>query len=180
MSLDLIRPMMSSDLEIVLYWRNHLDVRKYMFNSHKISRLEHEAWYAKMSARDDKHLLIFEQDGAPSGFVAFDSSLSFGVAEWTFHVAPDKPSGIGGRLGLSALSYGFSNLGLSRIYGQVLDFNERSIRFHIKLGFRQEGLLRNHHFDGIHYHSIYCFGLLRGEWSAHVASSGLEVKGCQN
>jgi RimJ/RimL family protein N-acetyltransferase len=67
-------------------------------------------------------------------------------------------------LGVTALHHAFGVLGVHKVSGQALDFNTASIRFHERLGFRREGLLREHHFDGERYHDILCFGLLDHEW----------------
>ena len=89
-----------------------------------------------------------------------------GIADWGFYAAPDAPKGTGRKLGASALTYAFARLELHKVCGQALDFNERSIHFHLRLGFQQEGVLREQHFDGEQYHGIVCFGLLATEWQA--------------
>jgi RimJ/RimL family protein N-acetyltransferase len=71
---------------------------------------------------------------------------------------------MGRALGNATLHYGFIELGLHKICGQALDFNERSIRFHERLGFKQEGVLQDQHYDGQNYHAVVCFGLLAEEW----------------
>jgi RimJ/RimL family protein N-acetyltransferase len=68
------------------------------------------------------------------------------------------------RMGETALRYAFIELGFEKICGQALAYNAQSIKFHHKLGFQQEGLLRNQHYDGKSFHDVYCFGLLRSEW----------------
>lgn len=40
-----IRPMVYADLERVLAWRNHPDVRRYMYTQHEITLDEHQRWY---------------------------------------------------------------------------------------------------------------------------------------
>lgn len=45
-----------------------------------------------------------------------------------------------------------------------IDFNERSLRMHRKLGFREEGRLRKIDFKNGEYHDRVMFGLLREEW----------------
>ena len=62
------------------------------------------------------------------------------------------------------IDYGFQQLNLHRISSTALAFNERSIRFHRKLGFREEGRLRQAMFKNGQYHDLVQFGLLREEW----------------
>jgi UDP-4-amino-4,6-dideoxy-N-acetyl-beta-L-altrosamine N-acetyltransferase len=158
-----IRVMMSDDLDNVLAWRNHPEIRRYMYTQHPITVAEHRAWFERASHDPHKHLLVFEVRGIAQGFVNI-AELALGVGDWGFYIAPDAPKGTGRQLGQTALYYAFQNLRLHKICGQTLAFNERSIKFHRGLGFQQEGILRDQHYDGKNYHAVICFGLLRTEW----------------
>ena len=159
-----VRIMEHSDLIQVLAWRNHPNVRRFMYTQHEITMEEHAGWFERAS-HDTKHqLLMFERGGTAQGFIHLHQIAAGGIADWGFYVAPDAPKGTGRKLGFSALTYAFTQLGLHKVYGQVLAFNEQSINFHNRLGFQQEGILREQHFDGEQYHSIICFGLLASEW----------------
>lgn len=164
MSTKSIRTMTRSDLELVLSWRNHPDVRRYMYTQHEISLEEHQHWFKQTANNPSKHLLIFELAGVPLGFINFNRLNGGGVADWGFYAAPSAPKGSGRQLGRAALDYAFSELKLHKVCGQALAYNERSINFHRSLGFQQEGILRDQHFDGEQYQSVVCFGLLRHEW----------------
>lgn len=161
---SMLRPMALADLEMVLAWRNHPEVRRYMYTQHEITLDEHRRWFELSAANASRHLLVFEAAGVPLGFINFNLLGGGEVADWGFYAAPDAPKGSGRQLGQAALQYAFTTLGLHKICGQALAYNERSISFHRRLGFQQEGLLRDQHFDGERYHSIICFGLLQQEW----------------
>lgn len=158
-----MRKMTQQDLEQVLAWRNHPDVRRFMFSSHEIALKEHRSWFEKARQAADRHLLVFEQEGQPRGFVNLAVSAG-GIAEWGFYIDPLAPKGTGKALGDQLLSYAFGELKMHKIIGQVLAYNERSRKFHLRLGFQQEGILRQHHFDGEKYHDIYSYGFLVSEW----------------
>lgn len=163
-----LRPMTESDLEQVLQWRNHPDVRRYMYTTHEIRLEEHRKWFANASTNSAIELLIYEQDGKAQGFVNIAWTRCPEVADWGFYLAPDAPKGSGGELGKQALNYAFAQLGLHKLCGQALGFNQRSIAFHRRLGFTEEGCLREHHFDGEYFHDVVCFGLLNREWQEQV------------
>ena len=83
-----VRPMNASDLSMVLRWRNHVDIRKYMYTQHEISVEEHASWFKRTSDDDSKHCLIFEWLGKAVGFASLylhDDSLS---ADWGFYIDP--------------------------------------------------------------------------------------------
>lgn len=160
-----LRKMQAQDLAIVLSWRNHPKVRGAMYSQHEISLEEHERWFAQAELDQQKHLLIYEDAGKPLGFM--NLTIADPVARrvvWGFYLAPEAARGSGKALCAAALNHAFSYLGMNKVCGEVLDFNERSIRLHERLGFKKEGELRQHHFNGDHYHSILIFGILREEW----------------
>jgi UDP-4-amino-4,6-dideoxy-N-acetyl-beta-L-altrosamine N-acetyltransferase len=159
-----LRPMRADDLDRVLAWRNHPEIRRYMYSQNEIGADEHRRWFELSSQDPRKHLLVYECAGIPLGYVNFTLLNTAGVADWGFYAAPDAPKGTGRRLGLTALAHAFEKLGLHKVNGQALAYNERSISFHGALGFLQEGILRDQYFDGERYHAVYCFGMLRGEW----------------
>jgi UDP-4-amino-4,6-dideoxy-N-acetyl-beta-L-altrosamine N-acetyltransferase len=156
--------MAQPDLPIVLSWRNHEDVRRFMFTQHVISMDEHISWFARASVDPNRHLLIYQMGDKPLGFINIHEIAAGGIAEWGFYAAPDAPRGTGSALGRSVLQHAFQALNLHKLCGHAIEFNERSIRFHLSLGFLKEGVLQKQHFDGESYHDVWCFGLLAETW----------------
>ena len=161
-----MRSMTHEDMPLVRSWRNDWSVRQYMNSTHEISEEEHANWFAQASADQHCHLLIYEASQTPIGFVAVRVSESGGLGEWGFYKAPRSPCGTGRAMGLAALKFAFSEIGLYKLNGRVLAFNEKSVEFHAKLGFELEGTLRHDHFDGVEYHDVVCFGFFAKKWFA--------------
>lgn len=159
-----LRDMSVQDLERVLQWRNHDSVRRFMYTQHCITMEEHRRWFERCAEDPKRHLLIFEEAGIPLGFVNITHDENEAIADWGFYTSPTAKRGTGTNLGRKALRYAFETMELHKLCGQALDFNKGSIRFHEKLGFIREGVLREQHFDGTEYHDIVCFGLLKHEW----------------
>ncbi len=105
------------------------------------------------------------------GFVQFSGVAPGGIADWGFYAAPEARKGSGSKLGVAALGFAFETLGLHKVCGQALDFNEASIRFHLRLGFQQEGVLREQKRIGGKYHDLICFGLLCHDAAAKRTTS---------
>ncbi|WP_017233570.1 UDP-4-amino-4,6-dideoxy-N-acetyl-beta-L-altrosamine N-acetyltransferase [Pandoraea sp. B-6] len=164
-----IRPMRSADLGAVLAWRNRPEVRHCMFTDHEISLEEHTKWFSKMSNDASRRLLIVEDREVPLGFVNYSNVTPGAISDWGFYAAADAPRGSGKRLGAVAIAFAFESLKLHKICGQALDFNEKSIRMHLSLGFTREGVLRDQHLKNGFYHDLICFGLLRSEY--HIANT---------
>jgi RimJ/RimL family protein N-acetyltransferase len=73
--------------------------------------------------------------------------------------------GIGTNCTKSVIEYGFGELNLNRIHLSVLSSNERAIRLYQKLGFREEGRLRQAQYKHGQYLDILIMALLREEYS---------------
>lgn len=114
----LIRRLTASDLPMLLAWRNHPDVRSYMFTQHEISLDEHSNWFAKASRDPSRCMLIVEDAGQPIGYVQFSKVEDGGVSDWGFYAKPDAPKGTGRRLGVMALNYAFGTLKLHKVCGE--------------------------------------------------------------
>lgn len=155
----LIRPIVRTDLEMVLAWRNHKNVRMCMLNQHEISKEEHVQWFSSLQTNPSTLVFIVECAMTPIGLAQFKNIAPSFIADWGFYLAPDAPKGSGMLLGLTTLDYAFSSLHLTKVCGQVLPDNKASIKFHEKLGFQREGMQ-----DG-----LVCFGLTKHHWNLSVA-----------
>lgn len=159
-----IRQVTPDDLPMLLDWRNHANVRRFMMTQHEISPEEHLNWYANASQDNTRQLLIAEELHQPIGFVQFDHVSEGGISQWGFYASPHAPKGSGNKLGTMALAHAFSTLKLHKVCGQAISTNISSLNFHQRLGFQREGFLREQRFIGGVYHSVICFGLLSQEW----------------
>ncbi|WP_205126761.1 UDP-4-amino-4,6-dideoxy-N-acetyl-beta-L-altrosamine N-acetyltransferase [Nitrincola tibetensis] len=151
------------DLPLLITWRNHPDVRAYMYSQHQISPAEHQQWFDRQSHDQNSHLFIYSEESQPCGFAQLRVAKE--RAEWGFYLAPEAKKGTGTRLGKTVLDWAFQNLNLHKVSGEALDFNHASIRFHHKLGFVDEGRLRDHIKINETFHDVLCFGLLESEWA---------------
>jgi UDP-4-amino-4,6-dideoxy-N-acetyl-beta-L-altrosamine N-acetyltransferase len=159
-----IRAVTEDDLPMLLAWRNHTDVRRFMFTQHEIGLAEHRHWFAKNSQHASRRLLIVEDAQQAIGFVQFSQVTVGGIADWGFYARPESPKGTGRTLGVMALTHAFSHLKLHKVCGQAIADNKASIAFHQRLGFTLEGVLREQQRTDGAYHDLHCFGLLAREW----------------
>ncbi|OXR47998.1 UDP-4-amino-4,6-dideoxy-N-acetyl-beta-L-altrosamine N-acetyltransferase [Pusillimonas sp. T2] len=166
MAVRRIRVVEEKDLDQILIWRNHPDIRRYMFTRQKISWMEHSAWFTSLQGDPTRHALLYEDNGLPLGVVMLTCRQGNALAEWGFYKDPGAAKGTGVNMGRLALSYAFDTLRLHRVYGKVIADNLASIELHRKLGFVQEGVLRDHFGSNDHFDSVLCFGLLDSEWTS--------------
>lgn len=72
---------------------------------------------------------------------------------------------------LLVLRYYFQDLRYHKATVHVYAFNEPSIALHQRLGFQQEGRLRDMIFTSGCYHDEFLFGMTAGEFAAHHSAS---------
>ena len=161
-----LRAMMDSDRGMVLAWRNQPAVRKNMYTQQIIPLEAHQNWWARTKDLSSSQYLIFEVGDQPLGAVNFtEISPDDETAFWGFYTAPDAPKGTGTGLGLAALDYGFSELGLRKLCAEVLAYNAASLGFHRKLGFAQEGVFAAQRKIGGRCVDVYRFAAFAVNWA---------------
>ncbi len=154
-----------TDLPSIRNWRNHPDINHYMFSQHEITEDEHYAWFEASHISLLRTLSVYEENGEIKGFLQLQKkSQESDVYEWGFYISPDAVRGTGTKMARLALNKIFIEMSGAKAYAEVLSFNIPSIKLHQKLGFYQEGLLRQHHFLNKQYNDVHCFGLLKSEW----------------
>lgn len=160
-----------SDLEKILEWRNKESIRSVMYNDELIKWTQHLEWYHSLEKSKNKLSKIFSINDTPVGIVNFNNIDEINLhCYWGFYIGVENSSkGTGLLLGLVALDYIFTNYPLVKVYGEVLESNNISIRYHEKLGFKKEGILRAHIKRKDFFENVHVFSILRDEWMENKA-----------
>jgi RimJ/RimL family protein N-acetyltransferase len=170
----LLRPLKRSDVTSFLKWFNDMEVTQYLSMYLTMTEMAEEKWIedaaTRIRAGTDVYFIIEAIEGdstKPIGTIGLhgisskDHSASLGIAigekEYWGH-------GYGTEATRLILEYGFRQLNLHRIASSTLAFNERSIKLHKRVGFQEEGRLREAIFKNGHFHDLFVFGILRDEW----------------
>jgi RimJ/RimL family protein N-acetyltransferase len=135
-----------------------------MLTQHEITLQEHSNWFSRVIKDKTRHQFIVLDGDDYLGFVQFNPVCQGGIADWGFYVRPDAPKGSGTKLGHAALAHAFKSLSLHKVCGQAIESNVASIALHQKLGFSEEGRLREQQRIANQYHTLFCFGLLAKDW----------------
>jgi len=161
-----LKPLVETDLKVILPWHNSEAVRRNMYGQYEISVSEHRAWFGALAIDPSRQCYVFfDETDTANGVVYFtDINPRQGTACWGFYARPGAKAGIGLRIGLEALDIAFSTLKLYKLNGEVLSTNRANINISKKLGFHEEGCLRDQHNDGFNRVDIIRFGMVRAEW----------------
>ena len=163
-----LRPLKSADEGMLLRWRNMPDVAGQMLNGARIDNQEHHQWFAAAAKSRTRRDWVIEFDHVPCGAWNLQAiNENDKRARWGFYVAgiTYRGKGIGTAAGAIALTFAFEALDLHRIDSEVLLTNEASVRLHERLGFKRDGLLREHVRRDSRYLDVLVFSILRLEWA---------------
>ena len=168
----LLRPVRRSDLSHFLKWFNDPEVTQYLAMYLPMTEMAEEKWIEELGSRATTHAMfvieVLEGDGnrpigttGLSGINPKDHSATFGIAigekdYWS--------KGYGTEAARLLVNYGFEQLNLHRINSGAIAFNERSIRMHKSVVFKEEGRQREAFFKNGKYHDHVVFGMLKEEW----------------
>lgn len=168
MSLDRIalRRLIEEDLPQILEWRNSERIRSMVYSEATITPEEHRAWFERQATVVDGGPLAFTLDGRLTGLL--NLSQVDPVHRRCFigyYIGPaNAPKGIGTAMGAIGLLHAFDDMGMHRVWAEILAVNEISIRLLQRFGFRQEGLMREHAFKAGAWVDTGVFGILENEW----------------
>lgn len=156
------------DVDLFHYGRTHHELRRVLVQTHPETREQMESWYDNTVAEDN---------GAAT-FVVCEAGEDDPLGEASiFRVEHDRgeiacwllPDAQGEGYGTEAISllveYAFETRGLHRVYGKTVAFNDDIHAVMDRLGFTEEGRMRDHLFLDGDYRDVVVYGLLREEWS---------------
>jgi len=156
----------SEYLDTILSWRNQDRIRKNMYNEKIITMEEHQQWIQHiLQSKNDVYLLFF-MDDIPTGLVYFNRiNYKHEHCYWGFYIGRDDAAkGSGTIMATLAFDYAYKKLKMNKIYGEILAYNLASVKFHEKLGFKQEGLFKGHIKKDDKFIDVYTYGLLNKDW----------------
>jgi UDP-4-amino-4,6-dideoxy-N-acetyl-beta-L-altrosamine N-acetyltransferase len=165
----LVKPQ-REDMPKLLEWRNDPNSRKY-FREYRETNLEDQInWYDNVMMKDNTwHHFIVKPIDDPTkniGIVLLNHihpiyrSGEFGI---TLGDPEYRNKGYGKDMLLTLIKYGFEQLNLNRIWCEVYS-NNNSIHLYRKIGFKDEGILRQTVFKDGEYLDSYILGMLKNEY----------------
>lgn len=156
-SVATLRPLAAADAEITLKWR--LSTRARYLQRGARTTEEQRAWIASKLATNELNFIIEYKD-KPVGMIALleinqihksveMGRLLIGEEDWVGK-AP-----VAFEADLMLCDYAFDTLKMHKIYGDVLEDNQGMLRTRFYLGYKNDGVLREHYFfDGVFKNTI--------------------------
>jgi RimJ/RimL family protein N-acetyltransferase len=163
-----LRPVSREDVPKMLRWINDPEVRRYLASIYPVTQKFEEDWVDGLGKDKNNVTLIIEtKDGEAIGLMGLhkihwvDRSATTGalIGEKSYW---GKGYGVDAKMAL--LDYAFNTLNLHRVSSDVFEFNERSLKYSLRCGYKIEGRRREALFrEGRLWDKIE-LGVLHEEW----------------
>ena len=164
-----LRPLVLEDAARTLRWR--LSQRAEILQEGARSEDDQRAWIAAHVSSRDELNFILEFRGAPVGMVALHDIDPRNRSTAMGRLLIGEPAMVGqspvffeSELLLS--DYAFDELKMHKIYGDIMEVNVGMIRTRLYLGYRQDGILREHYFWKGTFKNAIAVSLLEDEYRA--------------
>jgi UDP-4-amino-4,6-dideoxy-N-acetyl-beta-L-altrosamine N-acetyltransferase len=142
-----LRPLAEIDGPTVVAWRRRPDVHEQLFVQEPPTLESHRKWYLEYQVSKDRREYVILADGRPVGTIGL-SRIDGQNARAEYGILIGDPNargrGIARAASLRLLAEAFGALGLARVYLHVFPENHVALRLYEGLGFRREGVLREH------------------------------------
>lgn len=166
-----LRALTTADLSLTLSWHNQEDIRDgYLGHPFPVNREKEEQWYQKILT-SDLPTTIF-------GIEVVDTATLIGVtmlknvnlihreAEFAIYIGDETQKGRGYSKTATqlCLQFGFRKLNLNRIFLKVEETNGVAKALYERVGFVQEGTMREAIFKNGSYRNVHLMSVLQREF----------------
>ncbi len=175
-----LRATTRADLPLFVRWFNDPEVTAYLTRFWPLSPEAEAQWFEQMLARPEYERPLVIEIRAKEGWQPI-GNCAFHRLDWRNRRAEvgiaigEKAywdQGYGSEALSVLLRHGFEDLNLHRIELQVFAGNDRAVAAYRKLGFVEEGRLREAEFRRGRYLDVILMSILRPEWEARFAGAG--------
>ena len=167
-----LRAVERDDLPRFVEWLNNPEVRRGLARYLPLSLAEEERWFedSLQVPPAERPFSIDVRQGEAWQHIGGASLMHIDArarhAEVGIHIgdAGVWGQGLGTQAMCLILRHGFETLNLNRVYLRVYEDNSRALAVYRRLGFREEGRLRQDRFLEGKYWDTLLMGLLKSEW----------------
>jgi RimJ/RimL family protein N-acetyltransferase len=167
-----LRPIEESDLALMVQWFNDPEIAQLVGGwDFPISLAQQKEWYrSSLSDRRTQRWIIEDFEGNPLGLTGLwdiDWHNRQALNAVKLGNTDMRGKGYGTDVIMTVMAYSFFQVGLNRLWGEIIDYNIGSYMAYVKnCGWKVEGKLRESVFrDGV-YHDQYRVAILKDEFIA--------------
>jgi len=171
----ILRSIENKDLKKLLYWRNLEKFRKHFREYRELNYTQQKIWFENV-VKGDKNTIMFSILSKKTkellgvcglcyiDWVNKNADFSIYIGKKEVYIdtkfAPDASKIL--------LNYGFSNLGLHRIWAEIYDFDKKKINFFKKLFFKLDGKHRETYWCNNEWNDSLFYSILINEFNKKI------------
>jgi RimJ/RimL family protein N-acetyltransferase len=170
-----LKTLKEQDVQYFYSWINDDEVIKYSLSvfQNMETKEEVDSWFKKLlDNRDDLQLGIYDKSSKKLiGYAGISNISKLNKSGEYFIFIGGKTQwgkGISTEVTKQILEVGFNKLGLNRIMLTVSEPNIGGVKSYLKVGFKQEGILRKASFRDGQFHNKIVMSVLKSEWNSKV------------
>ena len=121
--------------EMILKWRNHTDIRKWMYNQDEITLDEHLSFIDSLKSRKDKLYFLLKKEDEFIGVIDF-TQLAEEISVHMGIYSNPNIKGNGKILLNKIIDYSFNDLKVKKIFSEVFAENNKAHNLYKKFNFK--------------------------------------------
>ena len=165
-----LRPPTKEDIPYFLRWMNDEEIQRYITAFLPVVEADEVEWLDNLRRNKEKEIVFVIVDmktGKPIGTMGIHRISWKDRRATTGAIIGEKAyqgKGYGSEAKMLVLKYIFDTLNLRKVCSLVFGFNERSLAYSKKCGYRVEGVLKDHHFKNGAYCDEVQLAIFREWW----------------
>jgi diamine N-acetyltransferase len=171
----LLKPIEEEDINQLLEIRWDREVMRLSLPE-PISRRDQQEWFRSLSTKNNLALSVFLKEASGLKLVGtiglYDINTRHQRATFRMRLSGEcQGQGIGFEAGRMLMEYGFNVLNLRKICGDQFAENKAAVTFCRRLGFVEEGVLRQHYYQNGMFRDVSFVGLLKEDFFKAMAEN---------
>lgn len=164
-----LRKIEERDKDLLFSWISNPSLRKMTGTRGMPNAKSHDVWFNNKINDKDNVIRVIQFGARSVGIIGTNSiDLQNRNAEIYLYVGDDqnRKRGIGASAVKQFMSCLFDNYGIHKIFCRIFSYNIASIRLFQKLGFKEEGRLKDHVYclDEGKYYDLLFFGCFKSDY----------------
>jgi UDP-4-amino-4,6-dideoxy-N-acetyl-beta-L-altrosamine N-acetyltransferase len=162
-----LRNLQDDDGERLFRWRQEREVDRWMSDLPLYAYVDHVRWFDDFRVDPDCAGRIITENDRPAGFLSLTGLTGrHRRAAWGWYIGEAAARGRGAGRAAQALGLdlAFNELGLEKVWAEVLADNSAALKAQAAAGFRREGYLREHVIKDGRRQDVVLLAILASEW----------------
>jgi UDP-4-amino-4,6-dideoxy-N-acetyl-beta-L-altrosamine N-acetyltransferase len=163
-----LRPLKFSDWEKTIKWRNDYEIKQLaMMHPYPITEFIEKEWYEELLKNKSNKVIYFaiaDKDDSPLGYIFLNNINPVHRNCFLGIVIGDKKQrgkGYGTEAVELLAQYAFNTLNMHKITVEVININPHAIKVYEKLGFVNEGCMKQQFFSDGKYYDVLIMSLFK-------------------